>query len=107
MFAGIDFPSKFEQDNFAQRRSPVYAAGVAYDPESLFTEAELRELERVTGNRYAPSKRNWPGETEYLAAVAGLLPTEDILSIAPRVAFPAPTVPVARQQAVLGPWGPE
>lgn len=79
MFVGIDFPSHFEEDNFNERRASCVGAGVAYDPESLISGAELS-----VGLDYRNSKRHWRNETHYLAAVKGWLTTEQILISAPR-----------------------
>ena len=80
MFAGVDFPSHFEKDNFSERRGDILGAGVAYDPESLITGGEL-----IAGFTYQNSSRNWKDEEHYLAAVKGWLTTEQILLSAPRV----------------------
>lgn len=76
MFAGIDFASKFEKDNFAIRRT----YGNWYDPESLITGAEIAK-----GLTYTNSKRQWENQSYYLLAVEGYLTIEEILHIAPRV----------------------
>jgi hypothetical protein len=75
MFAGIDFQSKFEKDNFAIRRS----RGNWYDPESLITGAEI-----ARGLTYTNSKRYWENQSYYLLAVEGYLTIEEIIRIAPR-----------------------
>lgn len=69
----------FKQDNFAERRNSSPSAGVAYDPESLLTEGEVR-----AGLSYG-DKRVWPSQELYLKAVSGLLSSEQIVAIGPRV----------------------
>lgn len=80
MIVGLDFPSLFTGDNFNQRRAACVGAGVAYDPESLISGAELAK-----GLSYDNSSRNWISEEHYHNAVAGKLTTEEILEGAPRV----------------------
>lgn len=96
MFSGIDFSSLHDGDNFAVRRSNSFSGGVPYDPESLISGSEIANLEHLTGDKYARSKRNWPSEAVYLAAVAGQYTTEEILAIAPRV--PILPLPPSRSQ---------
>lgn len=81
MIAGKDFPSFFENDLFALRRSgTAFAAGNPYDPESLLTGEEMAE-----GLDYDNSRRDWPNEDFYKLAVAGGMDTKSILQYAPRV----------------------
>ena len=83
MFAGIDFPDAFSQDNFAQRRNNSAAAGNAYDPESLITGAEVEQ-----GLTYTNSRRNWPSELSYHATVSGRFNCDQVPILAPRVPLP-------------------
>ncbi len=76
-FAGIDFPSRFDNDNFTSRRTTGHNM---FDPESLISGKELAQ-----GMTYQNSKRGWHNEKWYLAAVSGDLTTDEILEIAPRV----------------------
>ncbi len=114
MFAGIDFKSQFNDNGFGTPHGVAgpnrnnAGVGNRWDPDSLFTEGEIRNIQYLTGSRYAPSSRNWPDEATYLAAVGGHYTVAEVLAIAPRVPlYPKPAVPVSRQQATLGPWGPE
>jgi hypothetical protein len=75
MFVGIDFPDRFENDNFSIRRS----IGNWYDPESLISGEEIKQ-----GMSYTNSKRFWMDEQQYLDAVEGLLTVDEILMLAPR-----------------------
>jgi hypothetical protein len=77
MFAGIDFPSFFDEDLFTtwRRGNPFNP----YDPESLLTGAE-----EAAGMTYDNSRRNWPDEATYWKAVSGNLTQEEILQLAPR-----------------------
>jgi hypothetical protein len=81
MFAGIDFPSRFEKDNFVSRRTTGHNM---LDPESLISGAEIQQ-----GLAYDNSKRNWESEEHYMSAVLGNISTDEILRTAPRtsVAF--------------------
>lgn len=81
MFAGIDFPSLFDKDNFTLRRTTGHNM---HDPESFITGGELAK-----GLTYTNSKRKWANENHYLAAVAGLITPEEIAKTAPR-AFVTP-----------------
>lgn len=68
----------FQGDTFAERRrNPT--PGVAYDPESLLTGAEI-----AAGLTYA-DRRQWPDEATYRAAVEGRLTPEQVASAAPRI----------------------
>jgi hypothetical protein len=88
MIAGIDFPSFFGSDLFSSRRSGTNGVGNPYDPESLLTGGESAK-----GMTYANSRRDWISETDYRAAVAGFVPTDALVQLAPRVRVdsPAPT----------------
>jgi hypothetical protein len=81
MFAGLNFPSLFDNDNFTLRRTTGHNM---YDPESLITGAEID-----SGMTYTNSARNWSSEKDYLAAVAGEMSVDSILVLAPRVLRPA------------------
>ena len=70
-----DFPSRFLQDNFVQRRS----VGNLYDPESLISGAEISK-----GMTYTNSSRNWANEFCYQMATEGTLTVAEILNFAPR-----------------------
>ncbi len=74
---GVDFPSRFNSDNFTSRRTTGHNMP---DPESLISGAEISR-----GMTYRNSRRNWRDESHYLAAVSGELTTEQILEQAPRV----------------------
>ena len=76
MFAGKDFPSLFEKDNFVQRRT----IGNLFDPESLISGKEI-----ARGMAYTNSKRLWANESAYIAAAEGTVSIEEILRYAPRV----------------------
>lgn len=76
MFAGIDFPSRFDKDNFTSRRTTGHNM---YDPESLIDGDEINH-----GMTYTNSKRNWRDEKHYLDAVLGNISVEEILNFAPR-----------------------
>lgn len=69
----------FEQDNFLQRRASQRGAGVAYDPESLLTGAEI-----AAGLGYG-DKRVWESPYAKAMAHAGLLSTEEVLRFGPRM----------------------
>lgn len=80
MFAGTNFPSLFEKDNFTLRRTTGHNW---YDPESLITGAEIAK-----GMTYTNSKRMWLSEAHYHSAVSMNLSTDtvdSIISTAPRV----------------------
>lgn len=77
LFAGIDFPSRFEQDNFTLRRTTGHNM---FDPESLISGAEIQ-----AGMTFTNSKRSWVSEAHYLKAVTGNLNTDEVLLTAPRV----------------------
>ncbi len=90
MIAGKDFSSFFDDDLFTLRRSgSAFDSGNPYDPESLLTGGEA-----ARGLDYGNSRRSWPNEETYRAAVGGHLTTEQILRIAPRV----PLDEVTREQ---------
>ncbi len=77
----------FQGDTFAERRNATESAGVAYDPESLLTGAEI-----AAGLGYQ-DRRQWPDEETYRRALEGRFTPEQVASIAPRVkvlALPAP-----------------
>jgi hypothetical protein len=76
-FAGIDFPSMFESDNFVSRRTTGHNM---FDPESLISGAEI-----ARGFTYTNSKRAWQSEAHYRSAVMGDIDTNAILKSAPRV----------------------
>ena len=76
-FAGIDFPSLFERDNFTLRRTTGHNM---LDPESLISGAELKR-----GMDYKNSTRAWCNEQHYLDAVTGEINTTEVLESAPRV----------------------
>ena len=75
MKVGKDFPSRFEKDNFVQRRT----VGNLYDPESLISGAEI-----ARGMTYKNSSRNWANEFCYHGATEGILTVDEILNFAPR-----------------------
>lgn len=70
----------FDTDNFRQRRASQAGAGVAYDPESLITGAEIAQ-----GLDYG-DRRQWPNEETKQRAYRGEISIDEILIIAPRVA---------------------
>ena len=76
MFVGVDFPSKFERDNFTSRRTTGHNM---YDPECLINGNEINQ-----GFTYTNSKRDWVSEQHYLDAVSQLLSPDEILATAPR-----------------------
>ena len=82
LFVGRDFPSRFNEDNFKQRRS----VGCLFDPESLISGAELAK-----GYTYRNSKRGWVNEPAYHSATEGNMTVEDILRFAPRVFVDSPS----------------
>jgi hypothetical protein len=69
----------FQGDTFAERRNATPSAGVAYDPESLLTGAEI-----AAGLGYK-DRRVWPDEETYKRAVEGRLTPEQVAAVAPRV----------------------
>jgi hypothetical protein len=69
----------FQGDTFAERRNATPSAGVAYDPESLLTGAEI-----AAGLGYR-DRRVWPDEETYKRAVEGRLTSEQVAAVAPRV----------------------
>ena len=77
MFAGVDFPSKFTEDNFTSRRTTGHNMN---DPESLISGKELEQ-----GFSYSNSSRNWSREEQYLQAVRGDISWDEVLKTAPRV----------------------
>jgi hypothetical protein len=77
MFAGIDFPSFFDKDNFTSRRTTGHNM---FDPESLISGAEINQ-----GHTYTNSKRKWLDATHYEWAVMGHITPDEILATAPRV----------------------
>ena len=77
MFVGINFPSRFDKDNFTSRRTTGHNM---YDPESLISGEEIE-----AGLTYLNSKRYWADEKHYLSAVDGTLSPDEILATAPRV----------------------
>ena len=77
MIAGIDFPSRFNRDNFTSRRTTGHNM---YDPECLMSGAEDR-----AGYTYTNSARDWDNEAHYLRAVLQEITPEEILFEAPRV----------------------
>ena len=80
MIAGIDFPSFFQIDNFAQRRANSKSTGNACDPEGLISGLELGK-----GLNFRNSSRFWRGYDHYLKAVSGKMTWDQILTSAPRV----------------------
>ena len=84
-FTSVDFPSKFDRDNFVSRRTTGHNM---FDPESLISGKEIAE-----GLTYRNSARSWKNQEHYLSAVQGDLTTEQILESAPRVLRPLYTYP--------------
>jgi len=78
----------FQGDTFSERRNNSPAAGVAYDPNSLLTGAEI-----AAGLGYN-DPRVWPDTETYRRAVEGRFTPEQVASIAPRVKVAAAGVPV-------------
>lgn len=76
MQENTDFPSLFNGDNFTSRRTTGHNL---YDPECLITGAEINK-----GMTYVNSKRNWPSQADYLAAVSTDIPNGHVPIIAPR-----------------------
>lgn len=76
MFAGKDFPSMFEGDNFTQRRTTGHNW---YDPECLISGREVSQ-----GYTYLNSGRWWTDQNHYIRAVSQELTPEEILNTAPR-----------------------
>jgi hypothetical protein len=76
-FAGIDFPSLFDKDNFTLRRTTGHNM---FDPESLISDEEIAH-----GMDFKNSKRAWRHEAHYIDAVTGTINTTEVLRTAPRV----------------------
>jgi hypothetical protein len=76
-FAGIDFLSLFDKDNFTLRRTTGHNM---FDPESLISSAEINN-----GMDFKNSRRAWKSEAHYTHAVTGTINTSEILRSAPRV----------------------
>jgi len=77
LFAGIDFPDAFAQDNFASRRT---TGNNAFDPDGFITGAELE-----AGLTYANSRRAFPNEYDYTDTVRGLYRVDFVARYFPRV----------------------
>ena len=76
-YAGVHFPSNFDHDNFASRRT---TGNNMYDPESTITGAEL-----AAGMTYSNSRRAFPGVEWYLDVVHSVAPMDLALEFFPRV----------------------
>jgi hypothetical protein len=77
MRAGKDFPSLFDQDNYASRHT---TGCNLLDPESLITGAEIAK-----GLSYDNSHRDFWGPATYELACSGDLSTEVLVDHFPRI----------------------